>query len=128
ALLAFDAPSRDVCTVQRETTNTPLQALITLHGSIYIEAARKLAERLMEKAHPIRTGFRTVLSREAEDEELQRLAAFYQDRREHYENHPAAAQRLLQVGASPGGQSADLAALTDVCHTLLNLSETITRK
>ncbi|NNM29422.1 MAG: DUF1553 domain-containing protein, partial [Akkermansiaceae bacterium] len=73
AMAAFDAPSRDVCAVERASTNTPLQALVTLHGPTYLEAARKLAESAHAEEHPIAHAFRRVLSRPPAARELERL-------------------------------------------------------
>jgi hypothetical protein len=131
AMAAFDAPSRDVCIVGREVTNTPLQALVTLHGPTFIEAARNLAENSINKADPISQVFRTILSRSPDDEELEMLQELHEIRSAHYVEDPDAAARLLAVGESPVDPSLDpgqLAALADVCHVVLNLSETITRK
>lgn len=131
AMTSFDAPSRDVCTVERATTNTPLQALVTLHGPTYIEASRKLAELALEAGSPIDFAFRRVLSRRPGARERQILDELHADRLRHYQQKPGAADRLLAVGESPVVSEADrtrLAALSDVCHALFNLSETLTRK
>ena len=131
AMATFDAPSRDVCTVERASTNTPLQALVTLHGPTYLEAARKLAELALETKEPVRNAFRTVLSRQPNKRELALLGELRDERLKHYHDKPDAADRLLQVGESPIDQELDkaqLAALADVCQVLLNLSETLTRK
>jgi len=132
----FDAPNRNVCTVERSTTNTPLQALALLHGPTYIEAARKLAERVLkqestEPSAQINTAFQQVLTRPPNDKEQKILNAIYQDRLTQYQGNPAAADKLLAVGASgvdPTFERNQLAALADVCLTILNLSETVTRK
>jgi hypothetical protein len=131
AMSAFDAPSRDVCTVRRAITNTPLQALVTLHGPTYVEAARKLAETALEAASPVDDAFRRVLSRPPTDRERGILAELHDERLDHYRRHPKDAEGLLGVGDSPvapGLDRAELAALADVCHAIFNLSETVTRK
>ena len=64
AMAVFDAPSRDVCSVLRPTTNTPLQALAMLHDPTYLEAARKLAERSISEPQPIAAAVRRVLVRD----------------------------------------------------------------
>ncbi len=131
AMAVFDAPNRDVCSVERESTNTPLQALVTLHGPTYIEASRRLAEISVGEADPISHVFHAILSRLPDDEERQLLGDLHKVRLARYDEDPAAAVRLMAVGASLADPNLDIrqvAALADVCHAVLNLSETITRK
>jgi hypothetical protein len=120
-----------VCTVERESTNTPLQALVTLHAPAFIEASRRLAEIAVQEADPILYAFRAILSRPPDKEERQLLEDLHRARAEHYIIDPGAAAQLLGVGESPVDANLDpdqVAALADVCHVILNLSETITRK
>lgn len=132
----FDAPNREVCTVTRPTTNTPLQALATLHGPIYIESARKLAERVMSEeeavsVEQIALAFRYILARQPSEKDQEILARLFEERLASYRAEPAAADKMLSVGASPVDpvhDRASLAALADVCLAILNLSETVTRK
>jgi hypothetical protein len=136
AMAVFDAPSRDVCSVRRVTTNTPLQALALLHDPTYIEAARKHAELLI-KAEPddatlqIKQALRRTVSRNPTDRELAWLSGLYRQRLAHYQSNLGAADKLLAVGESAVDAELDraqLAAMADVCLTIFNLSETITRK
>ena len=130
-MAAFDAPNRDVCSVERASTNTPLQALVTLHEPTFIEASRRLAERSIENDDPISHVFQSILSRKPEKEEQGILTDLHQQRLAQYVEDPSAAARLLNVGASLADPNLDriqVAALADVCHAILNLSETITRK
>jgi hypothetical protein len=135
-MAVFDAPNREICTVERSNTNTPLQALVTLNDPTYIEAARKLAERVLkeEPADPekqMALALKVVLVRTAEARELDTLKEVYQVRLSQYQADPASAHKLLAIGASPIDASLErirLAAMTDVCHVILNLSETVTRK
>lgn len=135
-MAAFDAPNREVCTVERPTTNTPLQAFVSLHDPTYIEAARKLAERVLKQgiadpAEQAAAAFQITLARKADEKERGILAGVYQDRLARYLAEPAAADKLLAVGESPVDPALDriqLAAMADVCHVILNLSETVTRK
>ncbi len=130
AMMTFDAPSRDVCAVSRESTNTPLQALVTLHGPTYIEASRILAEKFVGKSQAIKLAFQTVLSRQPSSKELAILQDFYKQRLKHYRSNLPAASKLLKVGARKVNSQlnpAELAALADCCHAIFNLSETITR-
>jgi hypothetical protein len=131
AMAVFDAPSRDVCAVKRESTNTPLQALAVLHGPIFIEAARNLASDYYRHPKAIETVFQKVLTRPIEKKELELIGEYYARRKEHYVKHPEAVKKLLSVGESlldPNLHSAELAALTDCCHAILNLNEALTRK
>ena len=132
-MAVFDAPSRDVCSVSRLTTNTPLQALALLHDPTYIEAARKLAEMALgsEARTPIAFAMSRTLSRDPTERELAILSGLARKRLEHYKSDLKAAEKLLGVGESqsdPKVDRAQLAAMTDVCLTIFNLSETITRK
>lgn len=135
-MAVFDAPNRDVCSVLRATTNTPLQALAMLHDPTYLEAARKLAElvlaaKLTGGPSPIGAAMRRTLSREATARELALLHTLARERLAHYQANPKAAEKLLAVGASPIDPKLDrskIAALADVCLAIFNLSETITRK
>jgi hypothetical protein len=131
AMATFDAPSRDVCAVERASTNTPLQALAIQHDPTYIEAARKLAERLLPEPDPIQRGFRSILSRPPTPREQQLLHDLHATRLAHYRESANSAKQLLSVGDSPSDPKLDppaLAALADTLHTVLNLSEAITRK
>ncbi len=131
AMAVFDAPSRDVCSVLRSTTNTPLQALALLHDPTYLEAARKLAELALGGPNPVVTAMRRTLSRDPTEREMALLSKLARERLAHYKSDLKAAEKLLGVGASssdPKLGRAQLAAMTDVCLTIFNLSETITRK
>ncbi len=136
AMTVFDAPSRDVCTVRRETTNTPLQALALLHGPTYVESSRKLAELVIEAApgdepSQITLAFRRTLSRKPTESEQSLLARLYRQRLQSYRANPTATDKLLAVGESAVNESLDanaVAAMADVALTIFNLSETVTRK
>ncbi len=134
-LSTFDAPSRDVCTVRRETTNTPLQALAMLHDPTYLECARVLAQQLLATSPPadtplIKDAFLRILTRLPNQTEENLLTKFHQERLARYQSDPKAAGQTLQVGEFPVSTEIPrerIAALADVCHIILNLSETITR-
>ena len=136
SLLAFDAPTREECTVRRTRSNTPLQSLVLLNDPIYVEAARVLAERLLRESpgddFDARLGFafQQVLQRTPSADERELLAVLYRKHRAHYGGDRPAASQLLTVGAFPHDphlDEADLAAWTSICRTLLSLHETITR-
>jgi hypothetical protein len=132
---AFDAPDRETCTVRRLRTNTPLQALVLMNDPTYIEAARKLAERLLTEAgtsvnERIDLAFRLLTARPAGAQQLAVLEGIYEQQLAHYRADNEAATRLLSVGESPRDnklEAAELAAWTIVVSTILNLDETITK-
>jgi len=135
-LMTFDAPNREVCVARRATTNTPLQALVLLNDPTYVEAARKLAERMMVEGGQtaegkLAVGFKRVMSRPPSADESRILLAFHVDAAKRYRTDPAAAKKLLGIGDSPTNASLDAAewaAWTTVASTILNLDETITKR
>lgn len=135
AFATFDAPSRDVCISRRPRTNTPLQALAGLNETVLIQAARALAERLLEPgtgdpAELVRRGFELCVSRPPTAAETQRLVRFFEQQRQSFAQDPAAAQALIKSGQTPPPTKLDpirLAAWTLVANVLLNLDETLTK-
>ncbi|QDT71499.1 Planctomycete cytochrome C [Lacipirellula limnantheis] len=134
-LVALDAPSRETCTVRRERTNTPLQALVLLNDPTFVEAARHLAERMMaagqgDPSAAIARGFELVTARRPTEQEAAILAAEYERQLASFAADAGAADALLAIGESPRDQSLDAvshAAWTNVALVILNLDEAITR-
>ncbi len=135
AMVAFDAPSREECTVERPRSNIPQQALVLLNDPTFVEAAHGLAERTLQSAEPetakrIDWIWKEVLSRLPEKTEAEVLTKVYERHRTQYEADPESAKQLLNVGTLPVNESLDtveLAAWTSVARVVLNLNETITR-
>lgn len=135
SLAAFDASTREECTVERPRSNTPLQALVLLNDPTYVEAARVLARRIVSEGGgdvdaQLRWTYRRVLAREPQAEELTILRSLWEKHRAQYAADPAAAEKLLTTGEAPAGDTAGrdvLAAWTSVARVILNLHETITR-
>jgi hypothetical protein len=135
-LTTFDAPSREVCAVRRSRTNTPLQALALLNDTIYVEAARKLAERAMSEggatpSQRITLAFRLAVSRKPTDAELKILVDGFNAHLATYFSDPEAAAKVFTVGESPRNEKLDpreLAAYTATASTILNMDQTITRE
>jgi hypothetical protein len=135
SMTTFDAPNREVCTVRRASTNTPLQALVTLNDPVYVEAAQALARRMARAgqttAETAAHGFRLVLARPPHDAEIQRLVGLYEEARRRLGAEPQKALALATVplGALPNGMDPiDLAALTVVANVLLNLDEALMKR
>lgn len=135
-MTTFDSPTRESCTVRRERTNTPLQALLLLNDPQYVEAARKLAERAI-KAGGGNTGeiasdmFELATLRKPEPDELTHLVATYQASLARYESDRPAVDALLAVGgaaADPEVDRTEAAAWTLVANAILNLDEVVTKE
>jgi len=134
SMLLFDMPSREMCTVRRTQTNTPLQALALMNEVTYVEAAKKFAERMMQAGgsakERIAWGFRCASLREATAEELAVLVAGFERRLARYREDPKGAEELLGHGDSKvadGADTPELAALTTVANVILNLDELINK-
>jgi hypothetical protein len=131
----FNAPSREVCTIRRERTNTPLQALVTLNDPQFVEAAKALAQRALkqgglsddERIDYIAT---RLLSRSLRPEELAVVQNSLGRLVANYQSHPDQATELLAVGESKPETSFDtsaLAAWTMLTNELMNLDEFLTK-
>jgi Protein of unknown function (DUF1553)/Protein of unknown function (DUF1549)/Planctomycete cytochrome C len=135
SMSAFDAPDRNVCTVSRPRTNTPLQALVTLNDPCFVETAQGLARRMVKEggttvASRVSYGFRLCVIRPPSETEIQRLVVLVAQTRGDYANKRAEA---LQIATDPLGplppnmDPVDLAAYTVVANVLLNLDETLAK-
>ncbi|MGE3311043.1 MAG: PSD1 and planctomycete cytochrome C domain-containing protein [Limisphaerales bacterium] len=130
----FDAPDRETCTVRRPRTNTPLQALVLLNDPTYIEASRKLAERLLNRegtdADRVAWAFRLATARMPSAGEKAILLRVLEQQRAHYRANRQAAEELLTTGEAPRDLTldpAELAAWTLLSSTIFNLDETVTK-
>ena len=136
SMLLFDAPNREICTVKRSRTNTPLQALTLLNEVTYVEAARKLAERMLLEggASPkdrLSLGFRWATSRRPTESELAVLTEGLNQDFSHMKTHPELAKQIVSNGESKANLSFDadeLAAYALTANVLLNLDEVVTRE
>jgi hypothetical protein len=134
-LATFDAPDRETCTVKRARTNTPLQALVLMNDPTYVEASRKLAERVLREGGStpedrIAFAFRLPLARKPRAEEVAVLKKVLDEQLAHFRENADAAAKLLAVGESPRDEkmdAAELAAWTTVASVILNLDETVTK-
>jgi hypothetical protein len=134
ALMAFDAPNREVCTAKRSTTNTPLQALVTLNDTTFFEAARVFAERIMiakkEPAERLQLAFRLALARSPSPKETAAMLSLYRDTEAQFREDPGAAEKLISVGEAPRAKlnAVEHAAWSCVCNAVLNFDETLTKQ
>ncbi|WP_199756776.1 PSD1 and planctomycete cytochrome C domain-containing protein [Tautonia sociabilis] len=131
SMTTFDAPNREVCTVRRDRTNTPLQALVTLNDPVFVEASQALARRMVREGGDstegrARRGVRLCLGREPSEKEVAALVSLFQDARSDFADASDAATRMATdpLGPLPEGMdAAELAAWTVVGNVLLNLDE-----
>lgn len=136
AMLIFDSPFRESCTVRRSRTSTPLQALNLMNDPTYVEAARLLAQRMMREGGGapetrIRHGFQLVACRSPRPAELNVLVTGWRRMEASFRSDRAGAASLLAVGetkADPALDPVELAAYATVASTLLNLDATITKE
>ncbi len=134
-MLLFDAPNREVCTVKRSRTNTPLQALSLLNEITFVEAARGLAAKMLTDGgntptDRLKFAFQTVLARNPTADELLLLEHGLKDDQKHFTANPDAAKTLLEIGKWQPSEKLDpteWAAYTVTANVLLNLDEFVTR-
>src|SRR5207247_3911089 len=133
AMDIFNAPTRENCTVRRERTDTPLQALVTMNDPQFVEASRNLAERAIRNPDTdSRLDFITtrVLARPLQTRERQILKGALKDFLSYYDSHPDQAGKLVAVGESKRDTSVpavELAAWTMVASDILNLDEALNK-
>ncbi|QEC54200.1 DUF1553 domain-containing protein [Anseongella ginsenosidimutans] len=134
-MLIFDASNRDQCEVERQRTNTPLQALVMMNDPAVLEAARVLSGTLLSQQElapqeRITRAFRRILCRTPKEKELELLMEFYKQELERYGKEPEKAKAFLQAGEYPHRRGLDAvqhAALMSLVHGIYNLEEAITR-
>ena len=135
-MMTMDANKRDVCRVKRESTASPLQALVLLNGTQFVEASRVMAEQLhrqfdgeIEKV--IGEAYRRLTSRSASDRESDILMNLYREQLELFEADDDAAEKVLSVGSAPWDKNlspAKLAAAAITVNVILNLDESVRQR
>jgi hypothetical protein len=130
----FNAPTRESCTVRRERTNTPLQALVTMNDVQFVEAAKVLAQSSMKNAPTLDAQIDyislRVLARTLTPEERAAVRKGYADFERHYMEIPGDAEKLLATGErrpDPALEPASFAALTVLTNELMNLDEVLNK-
>ncbi|MBI5087196.1 MAG: DUF1553 domain-containing protein, partial [Acidobacteria bacterium] len=135
-MVNFDSPTRETCVVRESRTDTPLQALNLMNDVVYVEASRKLAERMMREGGASdggRIGYAmlAVLAREAKPEERELFGGALAKFRKYYAAHPEEADKLLRQGESgraPEFDAGELAATAALASLVLNLDEAVTKQ
>ncbi len=135
SMSTFDAPSREICTLRRVRTNTPLQALVTLNDPVYVEAAQALARRMTKDggaspADRIRFGLALCTAKPAQDVQINALLELYNSELQRFQKDSTAAIQIATdpLGPLPKGmETPDLAAMTVVANVLLNLDGVLTK-
>jgi hypothetical protein len=131
----FNAPSRETCTVRRERSDTPLQALATMNDPQFVEAARNLAQRALKESAPTeeaRVDFmaRRLLARPLKPEERKIADSVLKALLDQYRSAPKDAEALLTVGESKPDNSLNpptLAAYAMLANELMNLDEVLNK-
>jgi len=134
-MLTFDGPTREVCTISRARTNTPLQALVLLNDPVFVEAAHGLATRIvrdgpMGVSERAQFAFRIATGREPTKSEAEQLCRLYEQQRKEYDRRTTDAADVLKAsGAKLDVESnrAEIAAWAAVASVLLNLDEVVTQ-
>jgi Protein of unknown function (DUF1553)/Protein of unknown function (DUF1549)/Planctomycete cytochrome C len=135
-MLLFDAPNRETCSVKRSRTNTPLQALSLLNEVTFVEAARKLSERMIKEGgstaeQRLTFGFRLACTRPPTETELRVLLQGLDADMQRFAGDSSGALALVGFGeapAQPDLSTTELAAYTLAANVILNLDEFVTRE
>jgi hypothetical protein len=135
SMTAFDATSREICTVRRIRTNTPLQAFVTMNDPVYVEASQALARRILREGGSTaddhaRYGLRLALCRPPLPEQVRQIRELFESELAHYRGRPEQARALATepLGPLPEGMDpAEAAAWTVVANVLLNLDAVLTK-
>ena len=127
SFLTFDAGSREVCTIRRTVTNTPLQALVTLNDPVYLEASYHLAKTMLVSdsiEEQLTHGYEKATLSDISPEKLNALKELYATSLEEFKNDNDSLDQFLHFDESP---TAELAALTVVANAIMNLDEFLTK-
>lgn len=135
-MTVFDAPSREVCTVRRPSTSTPLQPLVLLNDPQFVEAGRALGERMLREGGPtpaerLALAFRLAATRRPTDRELQVLVRLYEKQRAAFAADIEAARQYLRIGERPptaGLDAVELAAAAATANAILNLDASVMKR
>jgi len=136
SMITFDASRRNYCVVRRQTTSTPLQALVLMNDPQFVEASRILAQRMIEEggetlSDRLSFAFRLLTSRNPSEAELGILEATYHEQLAEFKTTQASVSELLTIGDAPNPDSIDpteLAAYTITASTIMNSDAAIIKR
>lgn len=135
SMVTFDAPTRDVCIVKRQETNTPLQALVLLNDPQFFEAARVLAQRALQEKTTIEEqlihAYRLLTGLRPDNKVIDLLREHYREQEKHFSENPTAVEELLSVGRYPVNEELPghkVAAMSIVCNLIMSFDETIVKR
>jgi hypothetical protein len=134
SMMTFDATTRDLCTVKRQRTSTPLQALVLMNDPQIIEASRLLAQNVVEKQESperrIASIFEQVTSRKPNDSEVESLIQYLEEELHYFSEDPKKAEDYLAIGEFHipfDIDKSEMAAYAMVASAIFNLDESISR-
>jgi hypothetical protein len=133
SMMIFDTPNRDMCSVKRTVTSSPLQALVMLNDPQYVEAARVMAEKYLVSQNDdidkqLSSIFKSVIGRSIQLKELGTLKRFYWDEKDKFSKNPKKAVAYLKTGEKSINRKTGVintAALATVISGLMNTAEAI---
>ena len=136
SMMLFDAAKRDVCVARRSSTSTPLQALVLLNDIQFVEAARVLAEQVIEASPTdhgaqIELAFRLLTGRRPTNPEREILEGLHAEELETFEADPEAAKAVASSGEPPRREELDparTAAMTVICSTIMNTDAAVMKR
>jgi hypothetical protein len=127
SMVIFDFADRNVSTVARRISNSPLQALDLLNDPQFLEVYRVLAERVIRGGGSteaqIQQLFRLATRRHANSAEMPILLNYHQAQTTRLSENPDKVQKLTHVGVQPVDGELDpvrVAAMTMVAATVFN--------
>ncbi|MDX2269913.1 MAG: DUF1553 domain-containing protein [Bryobacter sp.] len=135
-MVNFDASTREACVVRENRTNTPLQALNLMNDVTFLEAGRKIAERMLREGGNddearLRYGFHLVLGRDPQAQEIEVLRRSLSYHRDYFASDQGRVEKFLSQGEAKIAAKAEpreLAAYMAIGNLLLNLDETVTKE
>ena len=134
SLMTFDCPDANLTCVNRSVSNTPLQALALLNNESFFEASQAMVKRLLiendddDERTRIGRAMRACLTRDAEDEELDRMQNLFDHAKQYYRDQTDEAEAMVGDHSIPGHSNSEVAAWIATVRVLFNLDEFITRE